>query len=188
MSENKLEVLIVEDNPGDAYMIKEMLQDLKLKLNISVARDGQLALDILNDGNNALPGLVILDLNLPRVNGFDVLRFMKDSPKLKPIPVVIMTGSLRSEDEQRSRKLGAVDYCIKPATAEEIERSEMCLRAHLESLSRVKGAKGGSLHSFSNQLYLYDLNLNKECKGVLMPHRERFVMDAFNHQPWDLWK
>lgn len=142
MSENMLEVLIVEDNPGDAYMIKEMLGDLNLTLKVTVAKDGQAALEILKGTKNGKPGLVILDLNLPKVNGFEVLAFMKSSQNLKSIPVVVMTGSLRAEDEQRSRELGAVDYCIKPSTADEMERSEMCLRAHLEPLSKEKARNG----------------------------------------------
>jgi chemotaxis family two-component system response regulator Rcp1 len=183
MSENKLEVLIVEDNPGDAYMIKEMLTDLKLTLSITVAKDGQAALNILKDRQNGMPGLVILDLNLPKVNGFEVLTFMKSSPTLRSIPVVVMTGSLRGEDEQRSRELGAVDYCIKPSTADEMERSEMCLRAHLEPLSREKGRNGSgpSIRINLNQYY-------SDIWGQRIPsqQRERFVMDAFNKDSWKI--
>ena len=88
-------------------MIKEMLNDLKLTLNITVAKDGQAALDILKNIRNGKPGLVILDLNLPKVNGFEVLTYIKSSQTLRSIPVVVMTGSLRGEDEQRSRELAA---------------------------------------------------------------------------------
>jgi two-component system, chemotaxis family, response regulator Rcp1 len=185
MSENKLEVLIVEDNPGDAYMIKEMLNDLKLTLSITVAKDGQAALNILKDISSGAPGLVILDLNLPKVNGFEVLTFMKSSATLRSIPVVVMTGSLRSEDELRSRELGAVDYCIKPSTADEMERSELCLKAHLEPLSKEKGRNGSGpcLRINLNQYY-------SDIWGQRIPSQqtERFVMDAFNKESWEMWK
>ena len=74
---------------------------------------------------------MILDLNLPRMDGFDVLRMMKADDGLRSIPVVVMTGSLKKEDENKARSLGAADYCIKPATVEEMETTLMCLRGHL---------------------------------------------------------
>jgi chemotaxis family two-component system response regulator Rcp1 len=186
MSDNKLEVLIVEDNPGDAYIIKEMLKDLKLNLSITVAEDGQQALNILKAKQNGSPNLVILDLNLPKINGFEVLSYMKASPTLALIPVVVMTGSLRSEDEQRSREMGALDYCIKPATADEMERSETCLRAHLEPLSRemVKNGVPGP----SVRMSRYDFNMERKDHRAPTPHRDRFAMDAFENGPWARWK
>lgn len=186
MSENKLEVLIVEDNPGDAYIIREMLKDLKLNLSITVAEDGQQALNILKVKQNGSPNLVILDLNLPKINGFEVLSYMKASPTLALIPVVVMTGSLRREDEQRSREMGAADYCIKPATADEMERSEMCLRAHLEPLSRemTKNDVSGP----SVRMSRYDFNMERRDHRAPTPHRDRFVMDVFENGHWARWK
>jgi CheY-like chemotaxis protein len=180
MSDNKLDVLIVEDNPGDAYIIKEMLKDLKLNLSITVAEDGQQALEILRV-KSGTPNLVILDLNLPKINGFEVLSYMKASPTLALIPVVVMTGSLRSEDEQRSREMGAVDYCIKPATADEMERSEMRLRVHLESLSRETSKNGASGPSVRTSRY--DFHMERRDYRAPSPHRDRFVMDAFENGP-----
>jgi CheY-like chemotaxis protein len=86
--------------------------------------------------------MMILDLNMARVNGFEVLEFLRSSPKLRSIPVVVMTGSLRKGDKEMCLRLGAVDYCQKPGSSEEIARSEMCLKSHVESLSRGK-RKGG---------------------------------------------
>ncbi len=186
MSEDKLEVLIVEDNPGDAYMIKEMLNDLKLTLNITVAKDGQAALDILKNIRNGKPGLVILDLNLPKVNGFEVLTYIKSSQTLRSIPVVVMTGSLRGEDEQRSRELGAIDYCIKPSTADEMERSEICLKAHLEPLSKEK-ARSKDLGP-SVKLNLYNFSAEWREQRPPAPKYDHFVMDAFESGPWTLWR
>jgi len=185
MSDDKLEVLIVEDNPGDAYMIKEMLQDLKLSMSIRVAKDGQAALNILKEGQSGAPGLIILDLNLPKVNGFEVLRFMKSSPSLRSIPVIVMTGSLRGEDEQTSRELGAVDYCLKPSTADEMERTAMCLRANLEPLSREKGRHG---HGPSVKMDLYNFDVDQRGWRPPTALPERSVMDAFENGPWVPWR
>lgn len=186
MSDNKLEILIVEDNPGDAYIIQDILKGLKLNLSITVAEDGQEALNILNTKQNAMPGLVILDLNLPKLNGFQVLSFMKASDNLATIPVVVMTGSLRSEDELRSRELGAADYCIKPATVEEIERSETCLRTHLDPLSRQRGNQGGSGPSF--RVSMGDCQANGRTPRAPVPHQDRYVIEAFENGPCAPWK
>jgi CheY-like chemotaxis protein len=175
----------VEDNPGDAYMIKEMLNDLNLSLSMTVAKDGQAALNILKSIQNGKPGLVILDLNLPKVNGFEVLTFMKSSQALRSIPVVVMTGSLRHEDEQRSRELGAVDYCIKPSTVDEMERSEMCLRAHLEPLSKEKAMNNSGP---SVKLNLYNFNSEWREQRPPAPNYGLSVMDAFECGPWTPWR
>ena len=132
MNRKGMKVMIVEDNRGDAIIIEEMLNDLKLELKITLAKDGQEALDIMSDGQDDVPDMVILDLNLPRVDGFDVLRYMRAKDTLSSIPVMVMTGSLRLEDEKRSRELGATDYCIKPATAGEMDRTTLCLKKNLE--------------------------------------------------------
>ncbi|HEY3420261.1 MAG TPA: response regulator [Methanomassiliicoccales archaeon] len=186
MSDNRLEVLIVEDNPGDAYIIKELLKDLKLNLNITLAEDGQEAVNFLKAKRNGTPGLVILDLNLPKINGFEVLSFMKSSQQLATIPVVVMTGSLRREDEQKSRELGAADYCIKPATVEEMERSEMCLRAHLEPLSRQRENKSGNGPSVRVSHHDY-CSPGRDCRAPT-PKCDRFVVDAYENGPWTPWR
>ena len=95
------------------------------------------------EGRERTPDLVILDLNLPRMNGFDVLACMKAESSLGSIPVIVMTGSLRKEDEVRARSLGAADYCIKPATFIEIERARGCLKAQLEIINCNKREKRG---------------------------------------------
>jgi len=118
-----LEILIVEDNPADALLVSELLQEVGVPMNISIAEDGQKALDIL-DGLNGHPkrlppDLIVLDLNLPKVHGFDVLMHVRAMPSHGPIPVLVMTGSLNPEDETRARSMGATDYCIKPVCSED---------------------------------------------------------------------
>jgi CheY-like chemotaxis protein len=120
----QLQVLLVEDNQGDAFLIKEMLRDTGIDLKISVAENGQKALDMLNrpvGGSGGPYDLVILDLNLPKVHGLEVLSYMKSMHGLKQISVVIMTGSLNRDDETKARGLGASNYLIKPSSNEEFE-------------------------------------------------------------------
>ncbi len=84
MSDN-IAVLIVEDNPGDTGIIKEILSDLKMDLNVTTAEDGLEAINLLKNKEKDVPDLVILDLNLPRMDGFEVLRLMKEDDELRSI-------------------------------------------------------------------------------------------------------
>ena len=119
-----LRLLLVEDNRGDAFLIKEMLRDTGIELDITVAEDGQKGLEILSRANGYEHNrfdFVILDLNLPKVNGFEVLSYMKSMHGLKIIPVVIMTGSLNKVDRTRASTLGAANFLIKPSSNSEFE-------------------------------------------------------------------
>jgi CheY-like chemotaxis protein len=183
MNGKRLSVLIVEDNPGDAFMVEQMLRDLKLDMKITLAEDGQEALDILVTRGNDVPDLVILDLNMPRVDGFEVLKYMKDKPMFNSVPVVVMTGSLRGEDEKRSRDLGAVDYCVKPATSDEMERTTRCLRHNLELLpAKEKDDRLEPKASMSWKPFpVYDGD-----RRITPPFGERLVIDNLNLDPWKM--
>jgi CheY-like chemotaxis protein len=114
-----IRILIVEDNPTDARLLSEILKELELKMEITVVRDGQQALDMLAEErigpSNPAPDFVILDLNLPKVHGYEVLSFIR-SGSLRSIPVAVMTGSLNREDEVKARRMGATHYLLKPAS------------------------------------------------------------------------
>lgn len=141
-----LRVLIVEDNPADAFLLSMILRDLGLRLTIAVARDGQAALDMLaGAGENAatpVPDMVILDLNLPRVHGYEVLSFIRSGP-LRSVPVAVMTGSLNKEDEARSLRMGATYYLTKPSTLADIDATSAFFRTELDREAR-KASKRGS--------------------------------------------
>ncbi len=179
---NRIDVLIVEDNPGDVVIIEEMLKDLKIDLNITLAEDGLEAVNLLKNTGSVMPDLMILDLNLPRMDGFDVLRMMKADDGLRSIPVVVMTGSLKKEDENKARSLGAADYCIKPATVEEMETTLMCLRGHLgPSWTKRNNDGPGSSASMS-----WD-HLVSVSDGRLPPLcDQRFIMDDLDEN-WNGW-
>ena len=115
---NLIRVLLVEDNPGDADLTRETLESGKLFLQISVAIDGADAIDyLLRRGPHSAalqPDLVILDLNLPKVVGRQVLAEMKRHDHLKAIPVVVLTSSDAESDIHKSYHLGANCYVTKP--------------------------------------------------------------------------
>ena len=118
-----VEVLLVEDDPGDVILTQEGLRASKLHINLHVVDNGEKALAFLHQAppyeDAPRPGLIILDLNLPRVNGMEVLREIKSSEVLQTIPTVILTTSRAEEDVVRSYKLGANCYVSKPLNLDE---------------------------------------------------------------------
>jgi two-component system, chemotaxis family, response regulator Rcp1 len=113
-----IEILLVEDNAGDVRLTREALLEGKVKNNLSVTGDGLEALQFLRrEGkyNNATrPDLVLLDLNLPRMDGRELLAEIKEDPELKQIPIVILTTSKAEEDIVKSYNLHANCYITKP--------------------------------------------------------------------------
>jgi CheY-like chemotaxis protein len=117
-----IRVLLVEDNPGDAHLTRDTLEQSKLLIQIAVAVDGEDALDyLLGRGSYAgvaLPDLIVLDLNLPKLGGREVLAEMKRHEQLHHIPVVVLTSSDAEKDVVMSYKLGASCYVTKPVGLE----------------------------------------------------------------------
>jgi two-component system response regulator len=113
-----LDVLLVEDNSADVDLTMVAFRDALVPSRISVVTDGEEAIAFLKrTGSYAeapAPDLVLLDLNLPKVNGFEVLEEMKADPRLKTIPVIVMSGSNREEDQARAYRLQAAAYLVKP--------------------------------------------------------------------------
>jgi CheY-like chemotaxis protein len=113
-----IEILLVEDNPVDAMMIKEALHLAKIRHQVSLIEDGEAALRFLRNEppheNAARPDVVILDLRLPRVSGHAVLGAMKADPDLRPIPVLVLTTSSAQRDIANSYDLHADQFVTKP--------------------------------------------------------------------------
>lgn len=109
-------ILLVEDNEADIELTRIMLIDEpKLKCNLHVARDGREALNHLNkDGDERQPDLILLDINMPGVDGFDLLKKMQEKGNLRNIPVVMCTTSTYNKDIEKAKALGAVGYLTKP--------------------------------------------------------------------------
>ena len=110
-----LSILLVEDNPGDARLVHEVMAEEGFRFRLDVATDGPQALEILGRRRDVeLPDLILLDLNLPRMNGFEVLRAIKGDARWRSIPVVILSGSDAEDDVRRAYDLQANCYVTKP--------------------------------------------------------------------------
>src|SRR5918995_1902381 len=118
-----IQVLLVEDNPGDVRLTKEALKEGKLLNQLTVVGDGVEALAFLRKEGiyaDALqPELILLDLNLPKKDGREVLAEIKADPNLKTIPVVVLTTSSAEQDVLRSYELQAASYITKPVDLEQ---------------------------------------------------------------------
>jgi len=123
---NTIDILIVEDNKGDARLIKEVFFENKIFNSLHFVNDGIEAMDFLHSRGKYkgvdIPDLIILDLNLPRKDGREVLAEIKSDEKLKHIPVVIMTISQADEDVLRSYNLHANCYVTKPIDLDQFTR------------------------------------------------------------------
>jgi CheY-like chemotaxis protein len=117
-----IEVLLVEDDPGDVLLIREAFEFNKVHNNLHVVNDGEQALHFLRkegEYHEALrPDLVLLDLNLPRKDGREVLAEAKSDPELRTIPIVVLTTSEAEEDVLKSYQLHANAYVTKPVDFE----------------------------------------------------------------------
>jgi CheY-like chemotaxis protein len=123
-------ILLVEDDPGDQELTKRAFKNGKIKNDLRVVNDGEEALDYLHRRgkfadrkSSPRPDLVLLDLNMPKVDGKQVLAEMRSDPDLRTIPVVVLTTSQQESDVLRSYDLGANSYITKPVQASEFTRT-----------------------------------------------------------------
>jgi CheY-like chemotaxis protein len=118
-----VEILLVEDDPGDVLITREAVESSKVANNFNVVSNGEQALAYLRREapyeDAARPGLILLDLNLPRLDGREVLAQIKQDPNLRRIPVVVLTTSSADEDIVRSYDLHANAYVTKPVDFEQ---------------------------------------------------------------------
>ena len=121
MIESMLDVLLVEDNPADAELAVYALKESNLANRVKVLRDGQEAVDYIfrtgqyeNTGICDNPKLILLDLNLPKIDGLEILRRIRADERTKLIPVVVLTSSPQDRDRIESYKLGVNSYLVKP--------------------------------------------------------------------------
>ena len=121
--EGSVDILLVEDNPGDVRLTKEAFTEIELDEELYVVNDGEEALDFVHGRGEyddaPRPDLVLLDLNLPRVDGLEVLDDVKSDPELRSIPVVVLTGSEAEEDILESYDRHTNAYLTKPIDPEE---------------------------------------------------------------------
>ncbi|HEY5195011.1 MAG TPA: response regulator [Solirubrobacteraceae bacterium] len=126
MNAELISVLLVEDDPGDVLLVKEAFADHKVGNVLSVVSDGVEAMQYVRGegayASVARPDLILLDLNLPRKNGIEVLEEIKTDPLLATIPIVVLTTSEAEEDIVRAYKLHANAYITKPVDFEQFSR------------------------------------------------------------------
>lgn len=107
-------VLLIEDDPGDALMIREALDEASVPIRLARARNGRQALRYLRRAGTRLPDIVLLDLSLPGRHGLAVLADLKTDQRLRDIPVVIVTALRRPGEQERGQALGASGFIVKP--------------------------------------------------------------------------
>lgn len=144
MSGNKvMEILLVEDDPGDVLMTKEAFEDHRVPNRVSVVGDGVSALEFLRKQGEfedaPTPDLVLLDLNLPKMDGLEVLAVAKGDPMLRHIPVVVLTTSDAQEDVVGSYSLHANAYVTKPVDFDEFIAAVRRIDEFFVSVVRLPG-------------------------------------------------
>lgn len=138
------EILLVEDNPGDVLLMQKAFERCRIINRIHLARDGEAALRFLR--NEApfeaapCPHLILLDLNLPKLDGREVLREIKSDPVLKVIPVVVLTSSDAESDVLRSYQLHANSFLTKPPTISGLQEVLMNLYNYWFAIVRLPPA------------------------------------------------
>ncbi len=112
-------ILLVEDDQVDAMTIQRALKAINVTNQLFIARDGEEGLALLRDSENKRPCLILLDLNMPRMNGIEFLNVIKRDAALKRIPVVVLTTSSEEQDRLDSFDLGVAGYMVKPVDYEQ---------------------------------------------------------------------
>jgi CheY-like chemotaxis protein len=119
-----VEVLLIEDNPGDVRLLQEAFRELQANIHLQVAKDGAEGIDVIEkqarNGHSPLPDLILLDLNLPKVSGHDVLARIKNNPQTRRIPVIVLTSSRADVDVRKAYDSHANAYLRKPSSLDDL--------------------------------------------------------------------
>jgi CheY-like chemotaxis protein len=128
MSDQAL-ILLAEDDENDIYLMRRAFQRAAVPNPVQIVRNGQEAIDYLQGTGDysqrdryPLPGMLLLDLKLPWLDGFDVLAWLRKRPEFNTLPVIVLTSSKLQSDVDRSRDLGVHDFRVKPASFEDLVR------------------------------------------------------------------
>ncbi len=129
MEKAPLDIILIEDNPADVELTLRALKRNRISNRIIVLKDGEEALDFFfarssyKNRPDQQPKLILLDLKLPKVDGLEVLRVLKSDPKLKMIPVVVLTSSRQETDMVKSYQIGVNSYIVKPVEFEQFVKA-----------------------------------------------------------------
>lgn len=139
-----MQILLVEDSLADVELTLEALAEAKIANQVSVVRDGQAALEHLRRDDAARPDLVILDLNLPKVSGYEVLAALREDPDLRRVPVAILTTSTAEQDVLKGYDLGANCYLTKPVDVDQFVHVVQSIEDFWLGLVRLPTRPSGS--------------------------------------------
>lgn len=150
-TEQRVEILMADDDPDDRLMASRALAEYRLKNGIRFVEDGEELLDYLRQsgkyarpGSAPRPGLILLDLNMPRKDGREALAEIKADPRLRTIPVVVLTTSSAEEDVLRSYGLGVNSYITKPVTFQRLAEVMKALSIYWFEIVRLPDEAPGS--------------------------------------------
>lgn len=142
-----VQILLVEDNDDDVVLTLEAFDEASIANAVKVLRDGQALLDYLlsEDARHhrIAPTLILLDINMPRKNGFETLQELKSNPRLRHLPVIMLTTSTREEDVVKSYSFGACSYISKPVEVEKFTTVAKQFSLYWSLVSRVPGENRG---------------------------------------------
>jgi CheY-like chemotaxis protein len=132
---NQMSLLLVEDSPADVFLVREAMKEEGLFVRMEVADNGETAiqiLDLVDSDSGEPPNLLLLDVNIPRNNGTEVLERLRRSPKCGKVPVVMISSSDSPAERQRAFDLGATEFFRKPSTLTEFMKLGKLVRRLLE--------------------------------------------------------
>ena len=131
MRDLPFEILLIEDNPADVRLIREALASCRVPYRLQTAEDGQTGLDLVFscNGQPRCPDLIILDLNLPKVTGHEVLKIIKADKRTKTVPVIVMSSSASPSDVQRAYEFHANSYVRKPGDLDDLLRVVLAIES-----------------------------------------------------------
>ena len=122
MDTNQLQILLADDDEDDCLFFKEALNELPLAVHLTTVYDGEELMQLLNRQNEPLPHVLFLDLNMPRKSGYECLADIKRDPKLKQLPVIILSTSFEKEMANMLYQIGAHDCIRKPASITQLKQ------------------------------------------------------------------
>ena len=138
-----IEILLTEDNPADILLTEEAFEEAEFACRLHVARDGVEGLAFLRrEGRHAgapTPDVILMDLNMPRLSGLELLDILKEDPQLQHIPVIVLTTSDARADQERAHTLGARAFVTKPLNFDGLTSVLQGLHAHWQGQAALPG-------------------------------------------------
>ena len=134
-------ILLVEDDRVDQMTVKRAMKDIDIQNELIIRRNGEEAWEYLNDSSNPSPAVILLDMNMPKMNGLEFLDIVKKDPSLKKLPVIILTTSPQEENRIMASHLGVVDYVVKPVDYQSFVEIMKTIRRYWEQIEEPQGRK-----------------------------------------------